>query len=139
MSDIIKEYSNDDITVVWQPAKCSHSTVCAKSLSDVFNPNARPWINMQGGDTESIAATVNQCPSGALSIKDENMDNEADKDSRITMKAFKNGPILISCDASITMPDGTVQQVSNPALCRCGASANKPFCDGSHVKQGFEG
>lgn len=62
-----KEYTNGDITVVWKPDVCQHSAICWKGLIDVFNPQARPWINIEGADSETIIAQVEKCPSGALS------------------------------------------------------------------------
>ncbi|MCB0531086.1 MAG: (4Fe-4S)-binding protein [Lewinellaceae bacterium] len=62
-----KEYTNGDITVVWKPDVCQHSAICWKGLNDVFNPQARPWINVEGADSEAIIAQVEKCPSGALS------------------------------------------------------------------------
>lgn len=61
-----KHYSNDDITVVWKPDVCIHSTLCWHGLLQVFDPRKRPWIDMEGADTEAIIAQVEKCPSGAL-------------------------------------------------------------------------
>jgi len=60
-------YSNGDITVLWQPDLCKHSTLCWKGLIEVFNPKERPWINMDGASSEKIIEQVKKCPSGALS------------------------------------------------------------------------
>ena len=60
-------YTNADITVVWKPNVCMHSTLCWKGLIDVFNPKEKPWIKMDGADTERIIEQVKKCPSGALS------------------------------------------------------------------------
>ena len=59
-------YTNDDITVVWKPNVCMHSTLCWKGLIDVFNPKEKPWIKMDGATTEKIIDQVKKCPSGAL-------------------------------------------------------------------------
>lgn len=67
--NIIKEYTNGDITVVWQPSKCIHSANCVKNLSAVFQPKAQPWIKVDNATSEEIVAVVHKCPSGALSIK----------------------------------------------------------------------
>ncbi len=73
MATFNKKYTNGEITVRWEPGKCIHSTNCTRNLLSVFNPRIKPWINMEGGTTEQIIATVEQCPSGALSWnKDEN-------------------------------------------------------------------
>ena len=61
-------YTNNDITVVWKPELCMHSARCATQLPQVFNPAARPWINMDGATSEEIREQVAKCPTGALSI-----------------------------------------------------------------------
>lgn len=68
INNITKRYSNGDITVVWQSGQCIHSANCVKNLPQVFNTKASPWINVENASTEEIIATVNKCPSGALSI-----------------------------------------------------------------------
>lgn len=68
-NNLIKEYTNGEVTVVWEPARCQHSTICwkeATGLPQVFNPRVRPWVNMEGGSSEQIVAQVKKCPSGAL-------------------------------------------------------------------------
>ncbi|MBI1288520.1 MAG: (4Fe-4S)-binding protein [Flavobacteriales bacterium] len=65
-----KEYTNGEITVVWQSEKCIHCGNCAKGLPEVFKPREKPWIQMENASSEAIAAQVNKCPSGALSLKD---------------------------------------------------------------------
>jgi CDGSH-type Zn-finger protein len=57
-----------------------------------------------------------------------------------TITALKNGPLKV--EGEISLNDSSGKSFSTPAgkavfLCRCGLSANKPFCDGSHSKQGF--
>ncbi|MFA7444423.1 MAG: (4Fe-4S)-binding protein [Flavobacteriaceae bacterium] len=67
--NITKEYSNGEITVIWQSGKCTHSANCVRNLPQVFNPRETPWIKMENASTAEIAATVNKCPSGALTLK----------------------------------------------------------------------
>jgi uncharacterized Fe-S cluster protein YjdI len=64
-----KEYSNGEITIVWQPKLCIHSGVCVKTLPKVYNPQIRPWIKPENTTTEELIDQVAKCPSGALSIK----------------------------------------------------------------------
>jgi len=62
-----KKYSNGEITVIWKPGLCQHSTHCWKGLINVFNPQKKPWINMNGDTSNRIIEQVKKCPSGALS------------------------------------------------------------------------
>lgn len=66
-----KEYSNGEITIIWQPKKCMHSGICVKTLPKVYNPKERPWIKPQNATTEELIKQVAKCPSGALSIKEQ--------------------------------------------------------------------
>lgn len=68
MSESQKAYSNGEITIIWKPGVCTHSGRCVQGLSEVFNVNARPWINMGGASSARIIQQVEQCPSGALSF-----------------------------------------------------------------------
>lgn len=69
MSHFDKSYSNGDITVFWKPELCIHSGNCVRGLPTVFNNQIRPWIQPEHSTTEEIIKTVNTCPSGALSYK----------------------------------------------------------------------
>lgn len=64
-----KEYSNGEITIVWQHKLCIHSGVCVKTLPKVYNPKEHPWIKPENATTQEIIDQVAKCPSGALSIK----------------------------------------------------------------------
>ncbi len=61
-----KEYSNGDLTVVWQASKCQHAGVCVNMLPNVYHPREKPWIKPENASTEELKAQINQCPSGAL-------------------------------------------------------------------------
>jgi len=67
--NVKKEYSNDEITVVWESAKCTHSANCVKNLSSVFKPKEQPWVQVENATTQEIVDAVGKCPSGALSLK----------------------------------------------------------------------
>ena len=69
MSERNKSYSNEDITVIWKPDVCIHSTKCWKASLAIFNPKRRPWIDMSSGSTDEIIKIVDNCPSGALSFE----------------------------------------------------------------------
>jgi uncharacterized Fe-S cluster protein YjdI len=68
-NNLVKEYTNGEITVVWQSGKCIHSANCVRNLSAVFKPKEQPWIQMENASSQEILDTVSKCPSGALSIK----------------------------------------------------------------------
>lgn len=69
MENNIKEYSNGEITILWEPAKCIHSGVCVKTLPNVYKPKEKPWITMENASSKELINQVALCPSGALSIK----------------------------------------------------------------------
>jgi putative redox protein len=60
------KYGNDEITVVWKPEFCQHSTRCWTQMPMVFNPQIKKWINPDGAPAASIEQQVKACPSGAL-------------------------------------------------------------------------
>lgn len=130
-----KEYTNGEVTVLWKSDLCSHSGNCVRGLPEVFDLKKRPWINADGASSQQIIDQVSKCPSGALSIrKKENSEKTVD----ITLA--KNGPLLVSGKIRIFDQEGNLsKEVEKCALCRCGHSTNKPFCDGSHKSSGFEG
>jgi uncharacterized Fe-S cluster protein YjdI len=140
------KYTNGEVTVVWKPDTCIHSRICWTELRAVFDPAKRPWVNMQGGTTEQIIEQVRKCPSGALSyfLNDsstaDSQDTVAENAEILNIKVQPDGPLLISTGCHITHRDGSVEiRTGKTSLCRCGASGNKPFCDGSHKSTGFTG
>ena len=65
-----REYTNGEVTIIWNPSMCQHSTFCFTQLRSVFDPMKRPWVNMKGASSQRIIEQVKRCPSGALSYKD---------------------------------------------------------------------
>ena len=63
------EYPNGEITIIWKPKACTHSGVCVRTLPNVYDPRARPWIKPMNATTQQLLDQVAKCPSGALSIK----------------------------------------------------------------------
>jgi len=138
----VKEYTNGEVTIVWKPGLCIHSKNCIEGLSTVFEFEARPWIKPDGANTQTIVDQVKKCPSGALStyLNAEGPAAEDQKVDAIKVQIKKNGPALIHGDLKITNSDGSEIEKSGPvAICRCGHSQKKPFCDGSHNRVGFIG
>jgi uncharacterized Fe-S cluster protein YjdI len=67
--DLIKRYTNGEVTVIWQPSLCVHSAICFRGLPAVFDPRRRPWVMLDGHSTDVIITQVEDCPSGALSFE----------------------------------------------------------------------
>lgn len=65
---IRKEYKNKEITIIWQPTLCTHSTKCFRSLPKAFDPRRKPWIIADSEPSEKLIETIKNCPSGALSF-----------------------------------------------------------------------
>jgi len=145
MKEMEKYYSNNEITVTWKPDVCIHSTNCWKTSLKIFNPKRIPWIDMDAGTTEEIIKIVNNCPSGALSYKREKKMSEQkaqpaqSPETKLTVQVNKGGPYLVKGKFVFVGTDGKEEvKEGSIALCRCGASNNKPFCDGTHRKIGFD-
>ena len=136
------EYTNGEVTIVWKKDLCSHSTKCWRGLPSVFKPGQRPWILPEGASTEAVINQVKQCPSGALSYRmnDSGTSASGGSDPAVRVEVSANGPLLLNGRIRLVHGDGLTEERDGPtALCRCGASAKKPFCDGSHRRVGFTG
>lgn len=132
-----KNYSKNGTTVKWQSDLCIHSEKCFHGLSSVFNPKERPWVNMDGASVEDIVSQVNKCPSGALSIAD---DSDQIISHETIAETIPNGPLMVYGNMKIKHAGGeTIKDSKVTAFCRCGASQNKPYCDGAHKKIDFTG
>ena len=138
-------YTNGEIVVYWRPRRCIHSARCVAGLPAVFDPERRPWIRLDRAETDSIVATVERCPSGALSWRAVEGAAEgaaagvaADgPDVATEIRPLPDGPLLVQGTVRLVDEEGGAQVLTRTALCRCGASGRKPFCDGSHVRVGF--
>ncbi len=140
--EIKKEYSKEGITVIWKPAKCIHSEVCVKTLPDVYKPKEKPWIVPENASVSDLRSQIDQCPSGALLYRLADGHEEQNKTNEHMSKKVEvlpNGPLMVHGELEITLANGSKETKSKPtAFCRCGASDNKPYCDGSHRAAGFK-
>ena len=129
-------YPGNRITIHDNRGICAHAGVCTENLKAVFRMGEEPWIDPDAASVESIVDVVRRCPSGALGYSiDEAEFLPPHGEPRITV--IKDGPYMLSCVvlADQSLGDGVTS--SRYTLCRCGASKNKPFCDGSHWHVGF--
>jgi uncharacterized Fe-S cluster protein YjdI len=148
MDKIDRKYTNGEITVFWQPKKCIHATTCYRELIEVFNPRKRPWVNMDGASTGEIIRVVKLCPTQALSFR-YNKDIEAEKQAEnaaevqetpAEVRVMEDGPLVLKGSFVILDTEGKeLSHLKMSSLCRCGASYNLPYCDGTHRKIGFIG
>lgn len=122
------------VRIAFEGAKCIHSRGCVLSRPDVFVPNVEgEWIHPDAATPEAVAELAHQCPSGA--IRYERLDggpNEAPPRVN-TVRIRENGPLAVHADLRIVGQPPAIRAT----LCRCGASKNKPYCDGSHTAAGF--
>ena len=151
----VRQYTNGEITVVWKPDDCVHTTVCMQKLRKVFDPSQRPWINMDAAPTEEIINVVNLCTSKAISWKYNTELTEEEKaqvarylkpkepehkSEETKIMVVSNGPAIVKGNFRVEDNKGKIIDTANQvALCRCAGSKNQPFCDGSHLVNGFRG
>lgn len=135
----VKVYAVPGVSVRYDAARCIHAAECVHGLPSVFDLQARPWIQPHKASAAEVAAVVARCPSGALhaSYDDGRAAEEAPGRNEVRMVA--DGPHHLRGDIEIRSDDGAVlARDTRMALCRCGASGNKPYCDNSHVAAGFK-
>ena len=127
-----KDYVGKQFTIHDNRTICSHAGYCTDRLKSVFRLRAEPWIDPDGADVNAIIETIRQCPSGALSYSAGGVEHR-DQDHESMIVVSKDGPYHVSGGIELKGASG-LQPPSREhyALCRCGASKNKPFCDGSH-------
>jgi uncharacterized Fe-S cluster protein YjdI len=131
-------YANDRIEVHWEPKLCIHIRSCVHRLPSVFDAQKRPWIDVDAADPDEIAATVLTCPTGALHFRRLDGGEQEEAVGPTTIEPRPNGPLFVRGPMRIVDADGMlIREDTRLALCRCGASENKPFCDGSHRRIGF--
>jgi uncharacterized Fe-S cluster protein YjdI/CDGSH-type Zn-finger protein len=133
----VKEYGCDTIVVEYEPRRCIHSEHCIKGLPQVFDTKARPWIQPANATADLVAKTVEQCPSGALHYR--RLDGASDEQvpDEVTIVPQPDGPLYVRGRVRIVEETGEVREDVRVALCRCGHSSTKPYCDGSHERIGF--
>ena len=140
MKDITKHYTNGELTIVWKPNKCIHAAECVKALPNVYKPKQKPWLTIENATTNELKDQIAKCPSGALSYFMNDKEDKEVATLETKVEVLENGPLLVYGTLKVTDKDGNSENKSKTtAFCRCGASGNKPYCDGSHISAGFEG
>lgn len=129
----IEEVRGQKVVIRFEAAKCIHSRNCVLGRPDVFVPNVQgEWIHPDRATPEEVAELAHNCPSGAIQYEWLHGGGEVGPVVN-TVRVRENGPLAIHAPLQIAgQPAGY-----RVTLCRCGASRNKPYCDGSHTAAGF--
>jgi CDGSH-type Zn-finger protein len=135
VKDKRKSYVGNGITIHDNRKICSHAAECVNNLPSVFKLNSRPWIDPDAAETEEIINTIKKCPSGALSYSVDGIEYRDQNERKPMITVSKGGPYLVTggidlIGDNIQFAEGSSKE--HYTLCRCGASNNKPFCDGMH-------
>lgn len=140
MSDKEKfNFPGEKVEVVWDGRLCIHIGECGQAKGELFVAGRQPWCLPDLVDPGEVKAVVERCPSGALfyEVKDDSEEEKADPEN--TLIVVYNGPYYLRGDLEI---EGAAEDMPGvkyrAALCRCGLSKNKPFCDNSHETGKFQ-
>jgi CDGSH-type Zn-finger protein/uncharacterized Fe-S cluster protein YjdI len=134
MSEKIEIVPGSQAIVRFEGKKCIHSRHCVLDRPDVFVPNVDgEWIHPDRATPDELAALAANCPSGAIQV--ERLDGGKQESAPLvnTLRVRENGPLTLHAPTRIA---GNEVGFRN-TLCRCGASENKPYCDGSHTAVKF--
>ena len=133
----IRRYEADGIVVEYEIPRCIHAEECVHGLPEVFDPKARPWIQPTKASPDQVAEVVRRCPTGALRYRRTDGGAREEPPPVNSVRVEPDGPLYLSGRLRLHLPDGEVIEETRMALCRCGASKHKPFCDNSHLESGF--
>ena len=134
----IFKYEGKEATVSWSGRHCIHIGECGRAKGDLFIGGRKPWCDPDLADNNEIRDVVLRCPTGALSVDFADGSGAETADERNNVHVSYNGPLFVRGDLSIEGAAANVPGLRyRAALCRCGKSTNKPFCDNSHEEAGF--
>ena len=134
MVDGVETVQGRSMTLMFEARRCIHARFCVTGAPAVFLANVQgPWIHPDAMDVERLAAIAQECPSGAIRYR--RRDGRPDEAAPpVNLAAVREaGPYALHGELRL---DGA-KIGFRATLCRCGASKNKPFCDGSHHEAGF--
>lgn len=125
-----------EVTIRFDARRCVHSRNCVLGHPEVYVPNVKgAWIHPDAASAEVVMHTALACPSGAIRVARNDGSATSDRSPMVnTVRVRENGPLAIEAELLIR---GEAQATPRATLCRCGQSANKPFCDGAHAVVGF--
>lgn len=136
-SGVERTYRTDVIAVYWEPALCIHTARCLRTLPEVFDVHRRPWVLVDAAPADAVAAAVSRCPTGALRFERFDGAPQEQVPETPVIEAQPDGPLYVRGHVHVVSEDGVERDLPRAALCRCGESNNKPFCDNMHLRVGF--
>ncbi|MCG8595115.1 MAG: CDGSH iron-sulfur domain-containing protein [Kiloniellales bacterium] len=135
--DKLETYEGGEVTILDNRGICSHAGYCTSGLPAVWRMGVEPWIDPDGAGKAEIVETLRKCPSGALSYLEDGQAKTAFHVSA-EIQVSRDGPYYVRGGVALEgAAFGAGASREHYVLCRCGASRNKPFCDGSHWYAGF--
>ena len=133
------EYPGDRATVSWHSRLCIHIGECGRAKGELFVAGRKPWCQPDVSSDDEVEEIVLRCPTGALTVDYEDGSHVETADPENTVHVAYNGPLFLRGDLDIDdAPDNAPGLRFRAALCRCGKSSNKPYCDNSHEKDEFQ-
>jgi len=132
-----RTYRGAAIEVTFDLDLCTHIGECLRRAPAVFELRRRPWILPDAASADEIAKVVERCPSGALQYRRVDGGPEERGPEPAVVTPMRNGPLLVRGRVEVRREDGTLEVLPRASLCRCGGSLNKPFCDNTHLRNGF--
>ena len=136
MTKKVHTYESDDLIVEYDAARCIHVKECVRGLPTVFDPGRRQWIDLGLASAEAVENVIRRCPTGALHYRRRTGETETPSPTN-EVRAAADGPLYVQGRLDVQVAEGETAAETRVALCRCGASTNKPYCDDSHVGAGF--
>lgn len=131
------EYRGDEVVVSWEQDLCIHVQECVRARNELFDVGRRPWVTPDVTDAGEVVDVVGRCPTGALSAASPEGAVRDPDEPENTVTVANDGPLFLRGDLLIEGVEPRPGISRRAALCRCGTSANKPFCDNSHRDAGF--
>jgi CDGSH-type Zn-finger protein/uncharacterized Fe-S cluster protein YjdI len=133
------EYPGEQVDVTWDGRLCIHVGECGRAEGALFEAGRKPWCQPDVSQADDVVDVCARCPTGALTWARKDGGATEVADARNTVVVANHGPLYVRGELAI---DGAADDMPGTAfraaLCRCGQSKRKPFCDNSHEAAGFQ-
>ena len=133
----VLRYQGQQLTVLYDVKRCIHAAECVHGLPEVFDPQRKPWVEPDNAEAGPLRETIMRCPTGALHFENTEDGPTEPTPEENTVTVLPDGPLYVAGDLTLGLPDGASMHETRAALCRCGDSHNKPFCDNTHLEEQF--